>query len=185
MIHSIKWISLLLIAFLIAACAGQQEVETDTQEPSFDELISIIYPTEGNDVQGIVRFTRTDDGIRVVAEVEGFEPMSQHGFHIHQYGDCSAEDGTSAGGHFSPRDMPHGAPTDAERHVGDLGNLVANEDGIAELDYVDSVIKFEGDSSILGRGIIVHAGEDDLESQPTGEAGPRLGCGVIGVAQTD
>jgi len=181
-------VSLVLFAGILTGCTAQQEVETEetvTEEPSFDELVAVIHPTEGNELEGVVTFSRTDEGIRVVADVEGLGGMGRHGFHIHQYGDCTAPDGTSAGGHFSPREMPHGAPTADERHVGDLGNLTSNEEGEADLDFVDPVLSFDGENSILGRGVIIHAGEDDFESQPTGDAGSRLGCGVIGVAQTE
>lgn len=157
--------------------------EMDESAPEFTELVSVLNPTAGNDVTGVVRFSETDDGVRIVAEVNGLEPNSTHGFHIHQYGDCSAEDGTSAGGHFNPQDTPHAGPESDERHVGDLGNITVNEDGVAELEYVDPMLSFSGQNNILGRGVIVHAGEDDLESQPTGDAGSRLSCGVIGVAE--
>ena len=98
-------------------------------------------------------------------------------------GDCSAADGTSTGGHFNPENKNHGGPTDAERHVGDMGNIEAAADGTAHLELSDSLLAFSGKHSIIGRAIIVHAGEDDLTSQPTGAAGARVACGVIGIAK--
>lgn len=163
---------------------SEQQSEYDAS-PQFDELVAVIHPTEGNDISGIVRFSREADGVRVHAEVEGLNAESLHGFHIHEFGDCTSSDGTSAGGHFNPHDREHGAPTDQARHVGDLGNLPADENGVAEVNYVDEKLSFDGADSILGRGLIVHAEEDDLVSQPVGDAGARLGCAVIGVAQTD
>ena len=144
--------------------------------------VCILHPTEGNEVTGIVTFTKTDGGIKIVANFEGLTP-GKHGFHIHEYGDCSRLDGKSAGGHFNPDGKPHGAPNSEERHVGDLGNLLANEKGKAYYEIIDSYISFSGPHSIIGRAIIVHAGEDDLTSQPTGNAGARLACGVIGLAK--
>jgi Cu-Zn family superoxide dismutase len=129
----------------------------------------------------VVHFYAEADGIRVVANVQGLG-AGLHGFHVHEFGDCSAPDGTSAGGHFNPEGQPHGGPADAQRHVGDLGNLTADDAGAAETNQVDSFLAMSGTHSILGRGVIVHAGEDDLTSQPTGAAGPRLACGVIGIA---
>lgn len=143
--------------------------------------IAVIQPTEGNDVSGIVTFTQQDDGVLVEADLTGLEP-GQHGFHIHQYGDISAPDGTSAGGHFDPREMPHGAPSDEKRHMGDLGNIEAGEDGNATYSRVDETVKLH---YIIGRAVVVHAGEDDLTSQPTGDAGGRVGIGVIGIAQSE
>jgi Cu-Zn family superoxide dismutase len=130
----------------------------------------------------VVTFSQIDIGVRVIADVTGLEP-GQHGFHIHEFGDCSAADATSAGGHFNPEGIEHGAPTDEYRHVGDLGNLEADEDGTAHYEFVDDRIAFAGSNSIIGRGVIVHARADDLGTQPTGDAGGRVACGVVGIAQ--
>ena len=116
--------------------------------------------------------------MQVTAEISGLSEGNK-GFHIHQYGDCTAANGTSAGGHFNPEGMDHAGPTDAIRHMGDMGNITANAQGNAMIDYVDKTIHI---NMILGRGVIVHNGEDDLSSQPSGAAGPRVACGVIGVA---
>ncbi len=139
-----------------------------------------IGPIEGNSTTGQVTFSEVAGGVRIVAEIEGLTPGA-HGFHIHVKGDCSAPDGTSAGGHFNPDGSPHGSPDNeaSERHVGDLGNLMADATGTANYDRVDKVISLSGEKSIVGRGIIIHSGEDDLTSQPTGNAGKRLACGVI------
>ena len=146
------------------------------------KAICVLHPTEGNKVSGVVTFTKTDSGIKIVADLEGLPP-GKHGFHVHEFGDCSSPDGTSAGGHFNPENQAHGAPDDAIRHVGDLGNVVAGNDGKAHYERVDTVISLGGKHSIIGRGIIVHAGEDDLKTQPTGNAGARVACGVIGIAR--
>lgn len=139
---------------------------------------STLHPTKGNHVTGTVTFTTVDGGIRVVADLEGLKP-GEHGFHVHEFGDCSAPDGSSAGGHFNPTKKEHGSPTQSERHVGDLGNITADADGKAHYDRVDSVIKLNGPESIVGRSIVVHEKIDDYVSQPTGNAGGRLACGVI------
>lgn len=174
------------------SCSGEQkaeqkpgqktEVKQTAQIKAPTVAIATLNPTEGNEVSGVVTFTTTDKGLRIVADVEGLTP-GKHGFHIHEYGDCSAADGTSAGGHFNPFNKPHGAPTSMERHAGDLGNIVADENGKAHLDWTDPILKLGGENSIVGRAVIVHAGEDDLHSQPTGNAGPRVACGVIGLAK--
>lgn len=144
--------------------------------------VAVLHPTRGNTAQGIVTFTKEKGGVRVVADIEGLTP-GKHGFHIHEYGDCSAPDGTSAGGHFNPEGKPHGAPTSQNRHVGDLGNIAADAEGKAHFEWTDPLIAFTGTRSIIGRAIIVHVDEDDLKSQPTGNAGPRIACGVIGIAK--
>lgn len=145
------------------------------------DAIAVLVPTAGNQTQGVVTFTQVKDGVRVTAEINHLTP-GLHGFHIHQFGDCRAADGTSAGGHFNPGKEPHGAPDADKRHMGDLGNLEADPSGIAIADFVDSRLTVQGPESIVGRGVIVHALTDDFKSQPTGAAGGRLACGVIGLA---
>lgn len=148
------------------------------------KAIAVLHPTEGNKVHGTVTFAKEGDKVKVVAHVEGLTP-GRHGFHIHEWGDCSSKDGSAAGSHFNPASTPHGAPhaAAAERHAGDLGNIEANQEGMAHLEWVDPVMKLSGAGSIIGRGVIVHAKADDLKTQPTGDAGGRLACGVIGVAK--
>jgi Cu-Zn family superoxide dismutase len=146
------------------------------------KAVAVLHPTEGNKVHGLVTFTQDGSNVKVVAHVEGLTP-GKHGFHIHEFGDCSAKDGASAGGHFNPRGAPHGAPDAAEHHAGDLGNIDANAEGVAHLEYNDPMMKLSGPGAVVGHGVIVHANADDLKTQPTGNAGGRLSCGAIGVAK--
>jgi Cu-Zn family superoxide dismutase len=155
-------------------------LSTSAQEPT--KAIAVLHPASGSQVMGTVTFTTMGDAVQVVADVTGLTP-GKHGFHIHEFGDCSAADAMSAGGHFNPTHKPHGAPDSAEHHVGDLGNLEADASGKAHLDWKDKMLKFSGADSILGHAVIVHEKEDDLKSQPVGNAGGRLACGVIGVAK--
>jgi superoxide dismutase, Cu-Zn family len=138
-----------------------------------------LQPTENNRVKGMVTFTEVEGGVRVQASLRGLEQL--HGFHIHEFGDCSAPDASSAGGHFNPAGSPHGGPDDppGQRHVGDLGNIAAGPDGSGSYDRIDRVIQLRGPQSIIGKAIVVHAQEDDLQTDPTGNAGDRLACGVI------
>jgi superoxide dismutase, Cu-Zn family len=134
--------------------------------------------TEGNKGSGRLLFSRVTNGIKITGKVVGLTP-GLHGIHIHEFGDCSAPDASSAGGHFNPDNMPHAGPEDTQRHVGDLGNLEANDQGIAIIDVIDTKISFEGANSIIGKSVVVHAGRDDLKSQPAGDSGGRILCGVI------
>ncbi len=151
-------------------------------EAKITKAICVLHPTKGNKVFGTVTFTKTDDGIKVNAELQGLS-KGKHGFHIHECGDCSAPDGSSAGGHFNPFGKMHGAPNDSVRHCGDLGNIVADKSGKASYEYIDKMLLFEGENSIIGRSVIVHKNQDDLKSQPAGNAGPRVACGVIGISK--
>ncbi len=183
MIGRYHLINTLTTVFVAAACVPQeQEQVQESIGESVVEATAVLHPTAGSEARCTVVFTTTDSGIRITGHFEGLSP-GEHGFHIHEWGDCTAHDGTSAGGHFNPTGMPHGAPDDVERHVGDLGNLTADEQGSAQYDRTDTVVAFEGERSIVGRGVIVHGGADDFVTQPTGAAGSRVACGVIGVAQ--
>jgi Cu-Zn family superoxide dismutase len=170
-----------LAAVLIVLAGGTASSSTASAAGDEKTAIAVLHPTEGSSVHGVIKFTWTDDGVKVTGEISGLSP-GLHGFHIHEYGDCSAPDGTSAGGHFNPAGVEHGGPDSPKHHAGDLGNVEADEEGHAAVDVTSTMIELEGDNSILGRGLIVHAGQDDLKSQPTGNAGGRVACGVIGVA---
>lgn len=148
------------------------------QEVAVQDAVTIIKPTKGNNVQGLVTFSPVEGGIKIVADIANLKP-GKHGFHIHEFGDCSAEDGSSAGGHFNPTKMKHGGPNSEERHAGDLGNLEADERGYAHYERIDKVLKLTGPESIVGKSVIIHADPDDFFTQPTGNSGGRLGCGVI------
>jgi len=178
---------LLLAGFAVMmGCAEGDDgadLETDTtgmlgMEEMEEVAIAQLAATEGHNVTGSATFTSINRGIRVEATVSGLEP-GMHGIHIHENGDCSAPDASSAGGHFSPDDSPHGAPDDQERHVGDLGNLEVGQDSTGRYSRADSVLAFDGPKSIIGKALVIHAGEDDLRTQPSGDSGIRVACGVI------
>ena len=135
-------------------------------------------PTQNNTARGEVTFTQEAGGVRVAGSFSGLV-FGEHGFHIHEKGDCSAPDAASAGGHFNPASKPHAAPSAAERHAGDLGNLKADPYGLARVDVLDTQISLSGPSTIVGKAVIIHDKADDLKTQPTGNAGARVACGVI------
>lgn len=182
----------LSLAFVSAGCQQNTEgkmpmttsntADNAVNNTGITKAVAVLHGTKGNDVSGTVTFLKEGGQIKVTADITGLKP-GKHGFHIHQYGDCSADDGSSAGGHFNPDNIKHGAPGDSVRHVGDLGNIEADQNGNAHFEWSDDLLSFSGPHSIIGRGVIVHAGEDDLTSQPTGNAGPRVACGVIGIAK--
>ena len=140
-----------------------------------------LMPTAGNNVTGTADFERQVDGtLRIRVTLEGLEQGS-HGIHIHQIGDCSAPDGSSAGDHFAPDDNPHGSPdaSNDAHHAGDLGNIVADASGAASQERLDDQLSLDGAYNIVGRALVVHAEPDDLVTQPSGESGDRVACGVI------
>ena len=157
----------------ICGCATNKETSTHKAD-----AIAVLSPTQGNEVRGTLYFTKLSEGVRIDGEITGLKPGT-HGFHIHDKGDCSAPDAMSAGGHFNPAKMKHGSPTSAERHAGDYGNIEANASGVARFSKVDRAATLEGPNSVLGHAVIVHADRDDLTTDPTGNAGKRVACGII------
>jgi Cu-Zn family superoxide dismutase len=184
----LKVISFLLILTILCAKASSQtpgsnmHMHDDATVQKIQKAICVVYPTQGNKVSGTVTFTKVDGGVKVVANIQGLT-KGKHGIHIHEFGDCSSPDGNAAGGHYNPVTKSHGAPVDANRHAGDMGNIEADENGNGHLEYVDKTMTLEGEASIIGRSMIIHANEDDLKTQPTGNAGARQACGVIGAAK--
>lgn len=184
----------LSLLVLLAACADAPETADapgtaadTTAVPAAsgsDRAVARIAEVDGSGVTGAVEFVDLGDAVEVRYNLSGLA-AGVHGFHVHQTGDCGADSsGTpagAAGGHFNPLASEHGAPDAArtQRHAGDLGNIEADASGRAIGVRVDSVLSFRGPTSILRKAMLVHGGEDDLTSQPSGDAGPRVGCGVI------
>jgi len=135
-------------------------------------------PASDSQVKGWVKFTEKGSYVEVEGDITGLTP-GKHGFHVHEKGDCSAPDAASAGGHFNPEHQDHGSPKNVIRHVGDLGNIKADKDGKASFRFKDKVIRLSGKDSIIDKALILHADLDDMKTQPTGNAGKRVACGVI------
>jgi Cu-Zn family superoxide dismutase len=136
-------------------------------------------PTAGNTAQGTVTFEQKGDKLQITAVITGLKPNSEHGFHVHEKGDCSAPDATSAGGHFNPATKPHGHYGKAERHGGDMPNLRADAAGSTRVMWDSDQLSLSGASSVIGRAVVVHRDPDDYQSQPAGNSGPRIACGVV------
>ena len=156
---------------LLCACA--------TPQPG-PAAVAKLNPTNGNTVSGTVRFVTQGPKVVVVGEISGLKPNAEHGFHIHEKGDCSSGDGMSTGGHFNPDGHKHGAFAASDHHAGDLQSLKADANGVAKFSFESTTLKVaSGDANVVGRGLIVHRDPDDFTTQPTGNSGPRLACGVI------
>jgi Cu-Zn family superoxide dismutase len=144
--------------------------------------VADVKPTQGSTVSGTTSFVQRNGQILVDARIKGLTP-GLHGFHIHENGDCSAPDAMSAGGHFNPSQQAHGAPGAGAHHGGDFGNVTADAEGnvafTASLPVTSVSLARNGSNSIVGRSVVVHADPDDLVSQPAGNSGKRLACGII------
>jgi len=165
----------LLALSMLALAAGCQSIPADAPKAS-----ASLQPTKGSTVRGNATFVQFDGKVRVTANISGLRPGGQFGFHIHEAGDCSSGDGMSAKGHFNPLTKPHGHHSTMERHAGDMPNLQSDASGNAVMSAdLDVITISPGATSIVGRGLIVHAQADDYTSQPVGNAGARSACAVI------
>jgi len=182
---------LLLCAPLLLVACGQpgegepveeaEPAETAAAETPAVEAMATIEAKSGSGVSGTARFSYGNGVVTLHLEVAGATP-GEHAFHLHETGDCSAADGTSAGGHWNPRQMDHGKLGEGDQfHYGDTGNLTVGEDGSGWAHVMTDLwsIGTGDENDILGKAVIIHAGADDFVSQPTGAAGGRIGCGVI------
>ena len=161
-------------AALLAACAGPM------MQASGPMATAKLEATKGNAVTGTVMFQQMADKVMAHARVEGLKPGQEHGFHVHEKGDCSSGDGVSAGGHFNPAGKPHGAHDSAERHAGDLPSLKADAAGRVDVKFeLAGIAVGSGAADVVGKGLIVHAMPDDFKTQPTGNSGARIACGVV------
>jgi Cu-Zn family superoxide dismutase len=142
-----------------------------------------VAPTQGNTASGSLALTAEVDAVRVSGTIQGLEPNGSFGFHIHEKGDCSAPDATSAGGHFNPEKVDHGNPEGASHHVGDMPNIESDDQGAAQVDTRSSGATLHSGqpTDVLGKAIVVHEKSDDYTSQPSGNSGSRIACGVITV----
>ena len=159
-------------AALFSGCAMMEE-----KEPT---ATATLEPRSGSNVRGTITFTQVGDVVRVTGQVTG-HTKGPKGFHIHAMGDCSAHDALSAGGHFNPGNSKHGGPYDPVKHAGDLGNITFSDAGVAKVNFTVgdiSVSRYQA-NGIIGRALMVHAQVDNLKTDPTGDAGGRVACGVI------
>lgn len=164
-------LTLVASALVLTACAST---------PSGPRAVAQLQSTTGHTATGTISFTQAGDKVIIAGEVRGLKPNAEHGFHVHEKGDCSSGDGLSAGGHFNPGGKSHGQHAMGTHHAGDLPSLKADASGVARFNFVSTGISVgSGAADIIGRGLIVHRDPDDYKTQPTGNAGPRLACAVI------
>jgi Cu-Zn family superoxide dismutase len=172
----------------LAACGGQTTRPTPPPKPVGPKPVStaqagqvILASASGSLVSGKLALRPMGDGVHFTGEIGGLTPNSSHAIHVHEKGDCSAADASSAGGHFNPVGQPHGQVDHGPHHAGDMNNIVADAEGVAKVDVHASGVTLGGGAmnDVSGRAVIVHASADDYRSQPAGNAGARLACGVI------
>ena len=161
-----------LVAILASGCS--------TFEQQGPRAVASLEAAKGNPVWGSVSFVETKNGVLVRADVRGLRSNGEFGFHVHEKGDCSSADFMSAGGHFNPGGKPHAHHGKPERHAGDLANLKANSEGNAVYVFETTLLTVtKGPNSVVGRAVVIHANPDDYTSQPAGNSGPRIACGLI------
>ena len=170
-----KVLAVSIAAVLAAGCATMRDMMPSSARPTASATLA---PTTGNTARGTVTFTQDGDEVRVRANISGLKPSAEHGFHVHEKGDCSSGDGMSTGGHYNPAGKAHG-PQTSEHHAGDMPSLRADAYGNAAASFELKGVSIGGSSDLVGKGLIVHRDPDDYRTQPTGNAGPRIACAVI------
>jgi superoxide dismutase, Cu-Zn family len=164
---------------LLAACS-REGPETAPAEPELEAVVQLS-PTQGNTVTGALALAQSAEGVRITGSVQGLKPDGEFGFHVHEKGDCSAPDGSSAGAHFNPTQAQHGNPGGGEHHAGDMLNIRSSAEGVAQVDTTAAGTSVQGDpnTDVMGKAIVVHESPDDYTTQPSGNSGKRVACGVI------
>ena len=178
----VSMLIIFMLLFLMEAC--KSNMKSNDSKIEIKNAVAVMVPGEGSNAKGKITFLQQDGSVKIIVDMEGLK-SGKHGFHIHEFGDVSDMKGVSAGGHFNPTNKKHGGPMDAERHVGDLGNIIADKNGKVHQEIIDKIISLNGVNSIIGRAVVVHAGMDDLKTQPTGNSGARVAFGVIGIAKSE
>ena len=180
----VSFFLLIGISFALTGCERVQQQAGVLTPPSEKQAIATIGQTNESGLTGMAVFTQSGDQITLTVEIQNASP-GLHAVHIHANGDCSAPDGTSAGGHWNPTDVAHGKWGEGEFHLGDIGNITVGEDGTGSIELTTDLweIGTGSDIDVVGKSIIVHADADDFVSQPSGNAGARIGCGVIALAE--
>ena len=187
-------LSTIVAVLVLAGCAGTGEHRTgspvatqDAPAPPNTSTSTVasasvnLTAASGSLASGQLKLMPMAGGVHITGTVGGLKPNGTHGFHIHEKGDCSAVDASSAGGHFNPAAKPHGRMTNPQHHAGDNDNLVANTEGVATVNahFAGVVLGGGGATDVVGKAVVVHADPDDYTSQPAGNAGSRIACGVI------
>ena len=180
---TLRTAALLAVAAGLGACSNMKNAEVNPRTVAIVKLTSAAggtpQPNPQSPVQGVLEFSELRGITSVAGTVTGLKPNAPHGFHVHEKGDCSTPDFSSAGGHFNPTGQPHGAHGSGLHHLGDMPQLMADASGTAKVSFNSQTLKLRGVNSIIGKSVIVHRDPDDVNHQPVGNAGPRLACGVI------
>jgi Cu-Zn family superoxide dismutase len=188
-------LALLIPCAILAACEKRDASVADadtappapTTEPTApppvnsNMAVAMLAGLKDSTVRGELRLVATAAGVNLSGEISGLTPGTEHGFHIHEHGDCSAPDGASAGAHLNPANAAHGGPDATPRHLGDLPNVKSNEEGRAEVNttIAGATLRDGGANNLVGKSFIVHARRDDYKTQPSGDSGDRIACGLI------
>jgi superoxide dismutase, Cu-Zn family len=188
-------ILLLALALAVTACSRDDVAPSEQREaqapseavpeaapaaPARDATVQLA-STQGNTASGSLQLVQSPEGVRVSGTIQGLKPNGEFGFHFHEKGDCSAPDASSAGAHFNPAQKAHGNPAEGEHHVGDMLNVKSNAEGVAQVETTaaEATIGSGEPTDVLGKAVVVHENPDDYKTQPSGNSGKRIACGVI------
>jgi Cu-Zn family superoxide dismutase len=174
----------LAVSLAVAGCCTGTTAPEDHRHHVMN-AIAVVTSADNGTVHGTVKFSQKDENVTIVADIQGLPPNTNHGFHIHEFGDISDMANKSVGGHYNPEGRLHGSPESPAHHAGDLGNITADANGVARYELVVNDITIAGrENPILGRSVVIHADTDDMTSQPSGNSGLMIAAGVVGIAGT-
>jgi len=177
--RTVVLIALLALGGLSCGSSGAKPEEPKTGNGEAKKATATVMGPDGSAIEGIVTFVQEGDEVRVIAGLKG-APPGTHGIHLHENGDCGGEGFANAGSHFNPDDAPHACPPTEPRHAGDFGNIEIKEDGTGQIEVKTRALTIDaGPNTVVGKAVILHSQADDCASQPTGDAGGRLACGVV------
>jgi len=191
--HAKNWLSLCVVPVLLAGC-GQRDKPAETNAPGTTAAAANatapppgagnsvqLAPTQGHNASGTLALAAEGDSVRLTGTLQGLSPNGKFGFHIHEKGDCSAPDASSAGAHFNPANMPHGDPQALAHHAGDMLNAESDSQGAARVDAIayGASLGSGQPNDVRGKAIVLHEKADDYSTQPSGDSGARIACGVI------
>lgn len=172
-------LTLVLSSLFLISCSGIHRQETKVLHTNNVKAVSDLHSAIMENMKGLLTIEDNKDYLTINIEVSGLKPNAKHGFHIHENGICEGPNYKTAGGHFNPHKKSHGPPASLQRHLGDMGNIETDATGAAKKVILLPKNKADDLNLIIGKSVLIHAAADDLKTQPSGNSGERIACGLI------
>lgn len=172
-------LTLLLSSFILISCSGIHRQETKVLHSQDAKAVSDLHSATMENMKGLLTIEDNNEQLKIIIEVSGLKPNAKLGFHIHENGICEGPNYKTAGAHFNPHKKAHGGPESLERHLGDMGNIETDATGAGKKIILLPKSQADDLNLIIGKSVLIHAAADDLKTQPSGDSGERIACGLI------